>query len=286
MTSPLAGLSEELIDAIISHTSQSEDLLKLALVSRQLHRITASHLYGSIELILGKDERSYQRLHSLAVTLLGRSKLADIVRHLEIRNEWGETPEPRQDRGSGKLHPVLKQGIETVIHDRRNSYMWEKDYAGWDDREALVAVILRIVPNLRSLVINLPRYYVRYWSWLMDQLTFGKALLNLEELAIVNPPIDDNASYHPFLCLPRLKSAFFYDLRELSDSPLFLMGRVKHTKEAYEAYLANASTAISLYRRNLVSNDLHAIEHLEFRFSYMDMDSLTKMIGDCAVSFA
>ena len=47
--------------------------------------------------------------------------------------------------------------------------MWKEDYTGWDDREALVAVILRIVPNLRSLVINLPRYYVGNWSWLMDQ---------------------------------------------------------------------------------------------------------------------
>ena len=278
MTSPFTLLSEELVDTIILHIPASGDLCNLALTSRQLYRITTPHLYGNIRLTLEKDENSYKRLHFLVETLLHSSKLADIVRNLKIRNKWGCAWEPRENRGPGGLHPVFKQKILSRIHKT-------EDKTGvWDSREALIVVLLYLVPNLRSLDTNMPDEVGKYWEWLMKQLISHKALINLEELAIVEPA-REKTSHRAFLHLPRLKSAYFYNLFELSDDgPPVFEDEVEHTKEAYQQYLTNVSDAISIHRGRFAPNDLHKIEHLEIRLANLDFESLLQIIGNCAVS--
>lgn len=284
MAFSLTKLSEELISTVASHVRARGDLINLALASRQLHRIVTPALYNDIEIHLGPEYLDYGCLHSLVIGLLERPEFAALVHHLKIRGHCTNSFTPRNEREIDELHPVLKAGIEALAPTGENKRDWAEDTVGWGRDQALIAVLLHIVPNLRTLRMNVPKQPTMPWRWLMRQLSYEppRALQNLTELALTHLRTNHiDKDYRPFLQLPKLKSVFFYRLAEH-------LRNDAQTTDMYELenqeYMAKATNLISTRRTAQGRSTPYSIVHLESECAYQDIESVVDIISNCEVS--
>ncbi|KAJ4289678.1 hypothetical protein N0V90_011007 [Kalmusia sp. IMI 367209] len=281
MMFPLTKLPEELISTVASHISARGDLFNFALASRQLHRIANPHLYRHIALFLGSEFGVCERLHSLVIQLLQRADVATFVQYLHIRGKWANSWGDGKEKAIDELHPILKAGIEKLTPDRKNR-SWTDNVVGWGKEEALVAVLLHIVPNLRTLDMSIPDEPGMHYRWLLREVAFEppRLLPNLKELVLINNlgvwSVPELESFLPFLLLPKLKRAFFYFKNDWNDAWSDL------GDQEYTALATDTVTSVKNQRLSH-SGPTSSLEHLEIREGSGDITNPLKLIGTCEV---
>ncbi|KAF2243394.1 hypothetical protein BU26DRAFT_523712 [Trematosphaeria pertusa] len=277
---PLARLPEELISVIVSHLPTSADRVHLALASKQLHRIATEQLYRHISFRLGIEYKDYEFLYAFTILLLERPRLAAHVRHLTIRGKWAASWEARQARGLDELHPALRSAIDSLTQDRENKPEWADNIVEWEREEALVAVLVHSLPNLRTWDTNIPEQPGMHYQWLMGCVSGQEptALQKLRELMLVIPdgaPRAEPGSFKPYFQLPALKRVFLCGIGAGS-ARNWNRGAVSVAVQANRAYLSK-----TLERRASTNTFLSPIEHLEIREGSFDFELICDLVTSC-----
>lgn len=284
VTSIFPKLPEELISAVASQISASGDLFNLCLVSRQFNRITTANLYHRITLKVGGDPRNYERLHSLVISLFKHPEHGALVRHLRIRGQWSD-PHGGRDENEAKriddLNPALRVCIRSLL-DPNTPWRTTLEAGGWGTVEALINLLLYLVPTLRSLDTSIPEWPSgtnRLWPKI--NFEYKQCLANLQEVAVVESASRgaNNYSRWAFFALLQVKSLFFYNSNE-----------TRHNNEVIQSDLSNEEYIFSvLWPSNRAEGDNRAtlkntVQHFEQLDTSGDGNSINDIIQNFAVS--
>lgn len=135
------GLPEELLDRIISLVDQPSALYALALVSKDINRITTPHLYTCIAL----GPTSFQHLRPLAFLLFTSPKHHCLVRSISVKRAYGGNLLPWPCNPD--LDVVLMRQIELFVRED-DVKRWFREVRDGSDPLPIASLLLRSLPKV------------------------------------------------------------------------------------------------------------------------------------------
>lgn len=185
-----AELFGMVIDYAIDRQDDFQSLCNFCLVDRQWYAGLSLRLY--FKWTYDGDEHSFISLWKFLRTMLQNAQLAGYVRVLDIQY-WEYFPDLHSYEGVG-----FPQEDLTVIHDAvRKAGIQELELSideavRKDDRRPLMALLLTVLPNLRSIYAHVPEedpYLAKVLRLSLDNLENKpqqQALQNLEEAQLMS----------------------------------------------------------------------------------------------------
>ncbi|MCJ1391306.1 hypothetical protein MMC18_004169 [Xylographa bjoerkii] len=160
MSPSLGSLPPELTRGIISAIDSQDTLCNLVRTSHALYEITVPFLYEHVALYDqegGTGCHEFEQLRPLALLLLGRPDLAQLVRHFTMRDEpsTGSITEEMLEKGEPvellEVDDVFKDTIKAASHNEEEEKQWLEHMAWPDHGDATLALLLPALPKLESL---------------------------------------------------------------------------------------------------------------------------------------
>ncbi|MCJ1318397.1 hypothetical protein MMC15_003725 [Xylographa vitiligo] len=164
MSRSFSSLPAELVRSVVSNIDSNDTLCNVARTSHALHDIAIPFLYDHIALYDqegGTRCFQFKKLRPLTLFLLNRPDLARLVHHFTMRHEpsTGYFTKKRLEKGEPvyrlKVDGIFKDAIKAASHDEEEEKQWLQHMKWPDHGDATLALLLPVLPNLKSLDLML-----------------------------------------------------------------------------------------------------------------------------------
>ncbi|KAL4863003.1 hypothetical protein BDV12DRAFT_206857 [Aspergillus spectabilis] len=190
-------LPAELLLQIASYLEDHTDTLHLAFCCHAFYPLLLPKVFTSLDLI----EHRHGHLSHLTHTVASNPTLAREVRTLRVNNGWRPTSSVRYDPA------IIQPLLESALGPEGELSVWEPALQDREDNDVYLALLLQLLPNLETLVLEPLSMY--FTGRLISRIALGEK------------PFDSNPPLSNLRHFTGMWSTVEYGLRSTSFLPFF-----------------------------------------------------------------